>query len=270
MFTYLIHDAWISEPDSFWSALHVAILWGLGLFLDLLLIMVLRVAWLSALTLSASGRERGTRGLVAAARTMARIDRVVVYVAGAALAAMVLVTFFSVIGRTLWKPIPDDYTMAEWALVLVAALMMGVIQGRGEHIEVTAFTDNMSERTNRTLRLVGVLAGCLAVSRLAWVSIEEVPGSFLEITYGSIYDLPMWPPRLIFMMGLAWWLARTAIQVLVLPVTELVDAEAAGAPPGWDLTPLLPAHSGAEVETSGEFIDTTASDERGRDAGGNS
>ncbi len=35
MFTYLIHDAWISEPDSFWSALHVAILWGLGLFLDL-------------------------------------------------------------------------------------------------------------------------------------------------------------------------------------------------------------------------------------------
>lgn len=268
MFTYLIHAAWLAEPDSFWTPLHISLLWGLALFLDLLLVFVLWVAALSAMTLAPGSRALGTAGLVSAARFIAAVDRVTIFAAGLALAAMVLVTFFSVIGRTVWKPIPDDYTMAEWALVLVASLMLGAIQGRGEHIEVTAFTDNMSERTNRTLRLVGVLAGCLAVSRLAWVSIEEVPGSFLEITYGSLYDLPMWPPRLIFMMGLAWWLARTAAQVLILPVTELVDPDAAGAPPGWDLTPLLPAHSGAEVESSGEFIDTTAADERGPRAGG--
>ncbi|MGM0583901.1 MAG: TRAP transporter small permease [Pseudomonadota bacterium] len=262
MFTYGIYVEWISQPDSFWTGTHIAVLWGMGIVFDVLLLFVLWTAVLSAATLTSRWRVWGAAGLMRLARTMARVDRVVILLACLALALMIGVTFFSVIGRTVWKPIPDDYTFAEWSLVLTVALMLGVIQGRGEHIEVTALADTLSDRTNRFLRLLGVLAGVVAVSRLAWVSMEEVPDSFLEVTYGSIYNLPMWPARLTFMLGVGWWLARTAAQVLILPVTETVAPEDAGAPSNWDLTPLLPAHSGGEVETSGEFLDLKPADEK--------
>ncbi len=262
MFTYLIYAEWLSNPDDFWEAHHLWVLWGLGVFLDALLVFVLAAAVFSAATLSAGSRAWGVSGLVALSRGLAKVDRVVLVLAGIALTLMVGITFFSVIGRIFGSPIPDDYTWSEWALVLLVALMLGVIQGRGEHIEVTALADQLSERTNRLLRLLGVLLGTVAVSRLAWISLEEVPGSFLEITYGSIYDLPMWPARLFFMLGIGWWLARTFAQALILPVTQMIDPVAAGAPPEWDLTPLLPAHSGKDAESSIEFLDLAAADEK--------
>lgn len=262
MFTYLIYAEWLSNPDDFWSAHHLWVLRGMGIVLDLLLVFVLTAAVFSAATLSAGSRAWGVSGLVALSRVLGRVDRVVLILAGMALTVMVGVTFFSVIGRTFGSPIPDDYTWSEWALVLMVALMLGIIQGRGEHIEVTALADQLSPRINQALRLFGVLIGTMAVARLAWISLEEVPDSFLEITYGSIYELPMWPPRLFFMLGVGWWLARTLAQALILPVTQAVDPVAAGAPADWDLTPLLPSHSGAESESSGEFLDLAAADER--------
>jgi hypothetical protein len=55
------------------------------------------------------------------------------------------------------------------------------------------------------------------------VAFEKVPDSFLEITYGSIYELPAWPPRAVFMIGIAWWLTRIAVQAVLLPVLVADD-----------------------------------------------
>lgn len=263
MFTYLIYIRWLSTPDSFWQTEHLAALWALGVGLDLMLLLVLWTAVLSAATLARGTRRWGAAGLVRLSRVLSRTDRLVQLLAGAALAAMVGVVFLSVLGRAVWKPIPDDYTFAEWAMVLTVALMLGGIQGRGEHIEVTALAERMSLRANRALRLIGVLVGTLVVARLAWVSLDKVPDSFLEVTYGSIHDLPMWPPRLVFMLGIAWWLARIAAQALILPVTQIVPAQGAAAPPDWDLTPLLPPPGHGEVESSAEFLDLTAAGTEG-------
>lgn len=225
MFTFLIYRHLIAQADSFWSGHHVLSLWFLAILFDLIALLLLYVA---ARSVQAAGNGpgglRAREALNRLAQRMRGIDQVVLWVAGCVLAVMVLITFVSVIGRATYKPLPDDITVAEWALVLMVSLMLGTLQGREDHIEVTALSDTLSFRWNLYLRVFGCLVGLAAVWRLCMVSFEEVPDSFLEITYGSIYELPAWPPRLFFMVGLAWWLTRIAIQFVMLPVLIRLDA----------------------------------------------
>lgn len=247
MFTFLIYSEHLKEPDTFWAAHHVAALWGLAVFFDLLVLMVLFVG-VNALIASSAGSkaEAARRRLLQLAGGLRRIDGVVVLVAGVMVALLVSITFVSVIGRTLYKPIPDDITFAEWTMVALVALMLGTIQGREDHIEVTALSDIMSWRANLWLRFLGVLIGIAAVGRLTMIFFEEVPDSFLEITYGSIYELPGWPPRLIFMAGLAWWLARIAVQFLLLPAA--IRTERHGDSEWFELWPLVSRTGTGEPE----------------------
>lgn len=224
MFTFIIYQNLISDAGSFWSDYHIMSLWLLGLLFDVMALLVLTVSVLAlkAVREGPSGAHARTT-LQRVAAGVARIDHVVIWIAGAVLATMVLITFVSVIGRAVYKPLPDDITMAEWALVLMVSLMLGTLQGREDHIEVTALSDNLSFRWNLYLRVFGCLVGMAAITRLGMVSFDKIPTSFLEITYGSIYELPAWPPRLFFMIGLAWWLTRIALQFVLLPVLIRLD-----------------------------------------------
>lgn len=200
-------------------------LWLLGGLFDALSLLLLAVIVLSLKAVGTGpGAARARMTLERIADGVRRVDTVVIWIAGAVLATMVLITFVSVIGRATYKPLPDDITMAEWALVLLVSLMLGTLQGREDHIEVTALSDVLSFRWNLYLRVFGCLVGLAAITRLCMVSFDEVPDSFLEITYGSIYELPAWPPRFFFMIGLAWWLTRIAIQAVLLPVLIRLNA----------------------------------------------
>lgn len=201
-------------------------LWVVGLLFDLMALLLLAVIVLSlkAIRIGPDG-VRARAKLERIADAIRRLDHVVLWVAGAVLATMVLITFVSVIGRATYKPLPDDITMAEWALVLLVSLMLGTLQGREDHIEVTALSDSLSFRVNLYLRVFGCLVGLAAVTRLCMVSFEEVPDSFLEVTYGSIYQLPAWPPRFFFMIGVAWWLTRIALQAVLLPVLIRLNSQ---------------------------------------------
>jgi TRAP-type C4-dicarboxylate transport system permease small subunit len=219
LFTFIIYQQLIISADSFWSGYHLMSLWVLGALFDLMTLLLLAVIVLSLKAVgSEPGGSRAQMTLERIAEGVRRLDNVVIWIAGAVLAIMVLITFVSVIGRATYKPLPDDITMAEWALVLLVSLMLGTLQGREDHIEVTALSDILSFRWNLYLRVFGCLVGLTAITRLSMVSFAEVPDSFLEITYGSIYELPAWPPRFFFMVGLAWWLTRIAIQAVMLPV----------------------------------------------------
>lgn len=254
MFTFYIYQHYLNPADDFWNANHIASLWGIGLFMDVLLVLVLAVMVLSAMALSQKHYADAMMRLGGLANAMEKIDRVMIWLGFIALTLLVLVTFVSVVGRTtIGQSVPDDISFAEWAMVALVALVLGTIQGRGEHIEVTVVSDMLSERGRLVLRLLGVAIGVIAIGRLAMVSLDKVPDSFLELTYGSIYDLPLWPPRLIFMLGTCWWLARIAIQVLLLPMVIKTQAQADLSEYDWVLTPLLPEDSGHEIEDSGEF-----------------
>ena len=238
MFTFIIYQQLISSADSFWTEQHLMSLWLLGVFFDLMGILLLYVIFLSLQAVGAGPRaERAQGSLVLLAARVRRLDQGVLWIAGGVLAVMVLITFVSVVGRAVYKPLPDDITFAEWAFVLLVSLMLGTLQGREDHIEVTALSDSLSFRWNLYLRVFGCIIGLAAVARLCMVSFEEVPDSFLEITYGSIYELPAWPPRLFFMIGVAWWLTRIAIQFVMLPI--LISLNARDALGAFGPTPLL-------------------------------
>ncbi|MGR3527422.1 MAG: TRAP transporter small permease [Paracoccaceae bacterium] len=226
MFTFLIYQQLIASADSFWSSYHVLSLWVLGLLFDLmtLLLIVIIIHSLRATGEGPNG-ARARAALEQIAKRVRQFDHGIIWIAGIALAIMVLITFVSVIGRATYKPLPDDITMAEWALVLMVSLMLGTLQGREDHIEVTALSDSLSFRLNLYLRVFGCLVGLAAVTRLCMVSFEDVPDSFLEVTYGSIYELPAWPPRFFFMIGLAWWLTRIGIQAVMLPVLIRLNSQ---------------------------------------------
>ncbi len=238
MFIYLFYQKYLIQPDIFWDAHHVGMLWGLAVLFDIMLLLVLYVALQAVLASGTGQRALDARDRLSGfARLLARIDRVFMVIAGLFLAAMVLTTFLSVTGRTFYRSIPDDITFAEWFMVALVALMLGVIQGRDEQIEVTAISDLQSYRVNLWLRLLGLGIGVAAVGRLAMVAVDRLPRNFLEITYGSLYQLPVWPARLVFAAGIGWWLARIAMQFVMAPAAIRC---AARSDLQWlDLTPLM-------------------------------
>jgi len=224
VFTFNIFFHHIETADSFWSDAHILSLWLLAAVFDFMMFLLIYVI-VQCLNAGRSGPvgEYARQKLERVAALINRIDYGALWFAGTVLAIMVMVTFVSVISRAVYKPLPDDITLAEWSLVLMVSIMLGTLQGREDHIEVTAISDILSYRWNLYLRAFACVVGLAAVGRLCMVSFEEVPDSFLEITYGSIYELPAWPPKLFFMIGVAWWLTRIAIQAVMLPVLMQLD-----------------------------------------------
>lgn len=246
MLTLLVAITGLGDAPPYWELHHRVIVIATGIFLDVLLVVA--VAATLAAGAWASGRADGLARLKRLARVLAGVDRVVIALGCMFLALLVLVTFVSVVGRNVWAPIPDDITFAEWAMVALVMVMLGTTQGRGEHIEVTALADALPERVNRLLRLLGALMGLAFVGHFAAVNYPEVAEAFLEETYGSIYALPLWPPRWVFFLGLAAWLVRLYAQAVVLLADAVRPLPRTGGGT-IDLTPLLPADSGSAQDT---------------------
>jgi len=255
MFTYLLYEKFLASPEPYWSQLHIGVIWGLGVYLDALLVFVLYVGALSAGVMSQAQRARALASLARVRHFVTHADRTVIVLAGVFLAMLVLVTFVSVIGRTFWASIPDDITFAEWAMVAMVVLMLGVTQGQGEHIEVTALAERFPVRVNQFLRLIGVLIGAVMLARFGYINLLEVPDSFFEETYGSIYGLPMWPPRLVFFIGVAWWVARITVQLFLLAAIQVASFGKARATEEWHFEPLLASDSGVAIEESARVFE---------------
>jgi TRAP-type C4-dicarboxylate transport system permease small subunit len=249
VFSSHIHDRYLADPDEYWDWYHIDIMWALGVYLDALFVLTILFAGLCvAFVLAPNGWAKPAIALVR--RVLDAVDGLLTFVSAVALSILVCVTLFSVIGRKFYRPIPDDITIAEWAMVTLVCLMLGTLQGRGEHIEVTALADRMSARVNQFLRLIGLMLMTAFVARLMWVNLDEIPAGFLEETYGSIYELPLWPPRLMFFIGVAFWLFRAAIQFLLLTAVTIHSIRAPQHLTGWNYAPVLPCGSGGDADRS--------------------
>ena len=258
MFTYLVYARYIAHADEYWSGEHFAVLWGLGVFCDTLLLAFLWVAFIALGLLSGDVPQgQAVERLERFRKALQKLDGGLLVIGGMGLVTLIGITCLSAMGRyTMGVSIPDDITLAEWAMVGCVSLMIGTIQGRGEHIEVTALTDRMGPGANKMLRLLGLLIGVFIVGRFALINFEEVPDAFLEETYGSIYELPLWPARLLFEIGLIWWLFRIMVQAVIAPITFLRPPPPQHQFENWNLTPLLPAESGHESElTTQDFLE---------------
>ena len=247
MFTWQLATEYLLNPDSFWSSHHIVVLWSLGLVLDFLLLCLIVYGCCCCAQFSTRYRQSSNTVFSFTQNVLAKTDKVLVWCAAIFLIVLISVTFFSVVGRQFYKPIPDDITISEFAMVGMICLMLGVMQGSGDHLEVRALADRLNPQLNVCLRFIGLLIGFLVTGMYLLTNLREVPETFLEVAYGSLHEIPLWPARLIFVLGVAWWCFRIGLQIITMLWLFLLNRTNTKENQFLiDRAPLLAADSGAE------------------------
>lgn len=160
---------------------------------------------------------------------MDAVDRFVVLCAQLLLAAMVLLTFVSVVLRTFFESsVPDDLLMQEMLMVAIVFLPLSYVQSLGGHLEVTVFSDLLPKPMQDVLVTLGLFLGVLVfggMTYLAWLSAHEAYVSG-QLAYATMLGVPEWPAKMLIPIGLAWWCLRMMVQLFV-PATrpEVADTE---------------------------------------------
>lgn len=155
-------------------------------------------------------------------RFMDRTDDVIAVIGQALLAAMVAVTFISVVGRTFFShPLPDDVNFSELMMVAVIYLPLGYVQREGAHLEVTVLTERLPQAVQSFLVSVGLVLGIVMFSVATYFSAQAAyeAYSYGTTAYASTLGLLEWPVRALIPVGFAWWCIRMLIH-LIAPGTR--------------------------------------------------
>jgi len=148
---------------------------------------------------------------------MNRVDFVVMVIAQLLLAAMVVITFVSVLGRTfLHVSVPDDLLFQEMLMVAVVFLPLSYVQSVGGHLEVTVLSDRFSKKVQTALIGLGLVLALMIFSWMAYLSFKQAIESYSlgEVAYGSVLYIPEWPAKALIPLGLAWWSLRILLQIM--------------------------------------------------------
>lgn len=143
--------------------------------------------------------------------------------AAAVVLAMAVMTAISVAGRELiGLPIPDDIVIQGIMMVAIIILPLAFVQAKGGHIAVTVATDWLPARGITLLKLIGTLIGLVLFAAIGWEAGKQVPGDFESGGYyDGVYEIPVWPPKVVFVVGIAVFVLRLALSA-VLRTIELV------------------------------------------------
>ena len=145
------------------------------------------------------------------------LDTVAVTISMVALAAMMLMTTVSVIGRHFFlAPIPDDLVISEMLMVVVVFLPFGAVQASREHVFVSIFTEWMSNDIKVVMETVGVIVGLGIFTLVTWAVWTDVvvtweTGAYVE----GLLELPEAPARFAVFLGLALFSVRLLVDAVV-------------------------------------------------------
>lgn len=151
-------------------------------------------------------------------RPFARIDTFFSRVAGVALLAMMFLTVISSLGRYLFTmPVPDMVVINEMLLVAVVFLPMAFTQMRGEHVEVTLFTDRLSPAAVRRFVMFGYLIGLISTTFLTYALAKGAYRAFwtADLNFG-VYQIYTWPTRVVASFGMALLALRLTVDLVTL------------------------------------------------------
>ncbi|AXI48031.1 C4-dicarboxylate ABC transporter permease [Sulfitobacter sp. SK012] len=118
----------------------------------------------------------------------------------------------NVIARALFNGnIPDSVTMVRELMVAAIILPLAAATAARAHVSVAFLSDRFPARFRSILIIMGSLIGVLALSALIYASGREFlsvwgKGSFF---YGDL-NLPKWPGRLLFLIGIVATFLRLA------------------------------------------------------------
>lgn len=96
------------------------------------------------------------------------INKWISYLAGGALAAMVIITVINVVLRQVYVPFVGCVEIVTYLGVIVVGFSLGYTQIRGAHIAIDILASNFSQKTNRVLEVINRLMGMCLFGVIAW------------------------------------------------------------------------------------------------------
>lgn len=107
-------------------------------------------------------------------RWLTRLSQFLADVAGAVLIAMMGITVYDIVARSLGfgsvEPVVELTTMG---VVIVAAFAVGITTIRGGHVIIDLFTRGNKRRTNRLIDSVWLVVMAVFLAMIAYLSVEE-------------------------------------------------------------------------------------------------
>tara|TARA_R110002049_G_scaffold307712_2_gene509121 strand:+ start:96151 stop:96684 length:534 start_codon:yes stop_codon:yes gene_type:complete len=118
----------------------------------------------------------------------------------------------NVMARALFaSQVPDSVTMVRELMVAAILLPLAAATAARAHVSVAFVSDRFPARLRSWLIVAGSVIGMVALAPLIWAGARELigvveKGSFF---YGDL-NLPKWPGRLLFLLGICATFARLA------------------------------------------------------------
>ena len=145
-----------------------------------------------------------------------RIETLLLDLAAAAIVALGLLITVSVVLRlTLNSGIPDTVVMVAELMVAAILLPLAATVAARANIVVEVLSQRFPLRVQDALVILGGIIGLLALLPLIWAGWHEATGTIESgsFFYGQL-NLPKWPGRVIFLVGVVLCWIRLAVQVV--------------------------------------------------------
>lgn len=157
--------------------------------------------------------------LATAEHIVGRMCDVLYWLAGLAVAAMMLHITADIFGKNLFRaPIHGTLEITTYYYMpLVALAPLAVVQRNREHIFVELFSQNFSARLNAGLDALMALLTVVFFGLIAWFSFEEALAKTLkgDYVYVVFFDLKTWPTRWVVPVVSVFVVLIAALQVLI-------------------------------------------------------
>jgi TRAP-type C4-dicarboxylate transport system permease small subunit len=134
-----------------------------------------------------------------------RLERLLLSLGAAAVLALGAMIAINVALRALFGlSIPDSVVMVSELMVAAILLPLAAATAARAHICVEVISGTFSKRVQSWLIVFGSFVGLLAILPLLWAGWQEFTRNWQSWgLYPGIIELPKWPGRLLFTIGLA-------------------------------------------------------------------
>ena len=147
-------------------------------------------------------------------RALARVEELLVFVAGALVFALMFYGTLDVLSRALFnRPLPSTYEYMELGMVAIVYLGVAQVQRLQGHVAVDFVSKYFSPQVSRMLAILSCLFGLLLVSVIGWWGIMAAWESYVRGEYiGSVARVPVAPARIALVVGVGFLFLRLLLE----------------------------------------------------------
>lgn len=144
-----------------------------------------------------------------------RIEKVCVDTATVAIMLLAILIFADVVALNVFnRSVPDTIVIVRELMVLAIVMPLAAATANRAHISVEVFANALPERVTSWFVLFGSVFGLLALTPILYSGGKEFlhQWSNASVFYGDL-NLPRWPGRLAFLLGIALAWIRLAVMI---------------------------------------------------------